>query len=633
MPTTLSLIAATIASAAAPVADAPPILVSARAPVTAADIGASVTVITADDIARLQAPLVLDVLRLAPGLSLSRNGGPGGFTAVRLRGAEGEQTTLVIDGVKVADVASPGGGADFGTLPAAHIARIEILRGPQSLAWGSQAIGGVIAIETIDPATAPPLVARLEGGSRQSVLATADAATVQGPLALSIGGNWQQTDGISAFAEARGGRERDDFETLGTQARATLALGAGFSLDARGRLQSSEFGVDGFPAPVFAFADTPDRGRQRDLSGAVGLRYDTDRVRLRAGWQDSQTRRRSFTPGRTPDTSFRSLGTLSRIDLRAEWDATAAVALSAGLEQERQAIETQSPSAFDPDPAPLTARASLTGGFLQAVLRPLPGLSALIGVRHDRHSDFGSATTLGASASYAIADGPTRVRASFGEGFKAPTLFQLFSDFGNSTLAAETAEGYDVGVDTGLADGTLRASATWFGRTTRNQIDFISCFRNTSAICAGRPFGTYDNIARTRSDGLELVLGATPTRGLTTDVSYTYTRTRNRTAGAGAGNSLPRRPAHLVNLVVDYVFAAGPSVGVTLTHQSESFDNASNSRRLPGFVTLDLRAAVPVTDRLSLTARMTNATDAQHETVFQYGQPGRQAFVGLRAQI
>jgi vitamin B12 transporter len=625
----MSLLFSVLAAAAAsqPVGAADEtILVSARSPVTARELGASVSVISADELERLQSPLLFDVLRLQPGVTVSANGGPGGFTAVRLRGAEGEQTTLVIDGVKVADTASPGGGADFANLLTAGVGRVEILRGPQSLAWGSQALGGVIAVETRAVGDEPAADARAEAGSRESFLGRADVSGRIGPVALSAGGNWQRTDGISAAAESRGNTERDGYETWGGTLRADLEIADGLVADLRGRFQRSEVGIDGFAPPTFAFGDTDERQRTRELSGVVGLGYRGERVTARVGWQASDIDRSTFEPGSDP--SFASEGRLERLDLRLDWRATGWLTLAGGVEREVSRIRTE--DAFSP--APFTARATLEGGWLQALLAPADGVNLQGGVRHDEHSRFGGATTFAVSGSWAVAD-PLRLRASWGQGFKAPTLFQLFSDFGNATLEPERATGWDVGADLVLRQG-LSASASWFQRVTKDQIDFVSCFGVSSPICAGRPFGTYDNVARTRARGLELGLGAAPVEGLTVQANCSWIEARNRTEGsANEGNFLARRPEHSLALVADYVAPAGWALGATLAHVSGSFDNAANTRAIPGYVTADIRGSFAISDRIELYGRVTNLFDATYETVSFYGQPGRQAFVGLRARL
>lgn len=622
----MSLVVSVLAVAAASTPVDETILVSARSPVTARELGSSVSVLTSEELERLQSPLLFDVLRLQQGVTVSANGGPGGFTAVRLRGAEGEQTTLVIDGVKVADTASPGGGADFANLQTAGIGRVEILRGPQSLAWGSQALGGVIAVETRPVGDEPAADARAEAGSRDSFLARGDVSGRIGPVALSAGGNWQRTDGISAAAESRGNSERDDYESWGGTLRADIEIAQGLVADLRGRFQRSEVGIDGFAPPSFAFGDTDERQRTRELSGVVGLAYRGEAVTARVGWQASDIDRSTFAPGSDP--SFESEGRLERLDLRVDWRATGWLTLAGGLEREVSRIRTE--DSFSP--APFTARATLEGGWLQALLAPAEGVNLQGGVRHDEHSRFGGATTLAASGSWQVVD-PLRLRASWGQGFKAPTLFQLFSDFGNVTLEPERATGWDVGGDLALPMG-LSASATWFQRVTRDQIDFVSCFGVTSPICVGRPFGTYDNVARTEARGLELGLGMAPVAGLTVQANYSWIDARNRTEGsANEGNELARRPADSLALLADYVAPGGWSVGATVALVSDSFDNAANTRRIPGYVTADIRGSVALTDRIELYGRVTNLFDETYETVSFYGQPGRQAFVGLRARL
>jgi vitamin B12 transporter len=622
----MSLLFSVLAAAAASQPVDEIILVSARAPLTARELGSSVSVISADELERLQSPLLADVLRLQAGVTVSANGGPGGFTAVRLRGAEGEQTTLVIDGVKVADTASPGAGADFANLLTAGVGRVEILRGPQSLAWGSQAIGGVIAVETRPVGDALAADARVEAGSRESFLGRADVSGRLGPVALSAGGNWQRTDGISAAAESRGNTERDGYETFGGTLRADVELAAGLVADLRGRFQRSEVGIDGFAPPTFAFGDTDARQRTRELSGVVGLGYRGERVTARVGWQASDIDRSSFEPG--AEASFASEGRLERLDLRADWRAAGWLTLAGGLEREVSRIRTE--DAFSP--AAFTARATLEGGWVQALLAPVDGVNLQGGVRHDEHSRFGGATTLAASGSWAVAE-PLRLRASWGQGFKAPTLFQLFSDFGNVGLEPERATGWDLGADLALPLG-LSASASWFRRVTKDQIDFVSCFGSTSPICVGRPFGTYDNVARTVARGLELGLGMAPAAGLTVQANYSWIEARNRTEGSrNEGNLLARRPENSLALVADYVAPAGWALGATLAHVSGSFDNAANTRAIPGYVTADIRGSVALTGRIELYGRVTNLFDATYETVSFYGQPGRQAFVGLRARL
>ena len=615
--------------------EAPIIVTAVRAPVAAGELGASLSILDRADLDRLQTPAVTDLLRLLPGVAISRNGGAGGFAAVRIRGAEGDQTLVVIDGVRVNDPAAPGGGYDFGGLLAAGVERIELLRGPQSLAWGSRAIGGVVAITTRPPGE-PQLTARVEGGSRGSLYATADGSAKEDRLGLGASANYGRTGGISVASEARGATERDDWTGYGGTLRATLDLTTALALDLRGRFQASRFGIDGFPPPAFALADTQERSRQDEASGAFGLVFAPagGTTRHSLGAELSDIDRENRNPGTLPEVTFRTDGRNLRLRYSGEWRPAAVAELSFGAERERSRLATASPSAFDPDPPPFEAQATLTGGFVQAVIRPMPGMTALVGVRHDVHSDFGGATTPGASLSFAPGDGPWRMKASYGEGFKAPTLFQLFSDFGNPALAPERAKGWDAGIEAGWVDGRLTVAVTGFGRTTTDQIDFVSCFGNPLAACAERPFGTYDNVARTRAKGVEAGVGLTPTEGLTVSFAYTFLDARNRAEGSASfDNLLPRRPRHTAALVADWTAPSGWSLGATFSHASASFDNAANTRLIGDRLLLDLRGAVPLGDRFELYGRVTNLTDSIYETASFYGQPGRQFAGGLRARF
>jgi vitamin B12 transporter len=278
------------------------------------------------------------------------------------------------------------------------------------------------------------------------------------------------------------------------------------------------------------------------------------------------------------------------------------------------------------------------GGFLQALLEPLPGLNVNAGLRHDDHSRFGGATTFAANASFRPGEGPIRLRASYGEGFKAPTLFQLFSEFGNEGLRPERATGWDAGVDLRLVEGNFRAGLTWFERRTRDQIDFQSCFGAPEPLCADGRFGFYANLDRTSARGLEAVLGFDPAPGLVVDAQYSYVDARNRAEGDPAfGLPLLRRPEHSLSAIIDYRAPAGWSVGATLAHLSSSIDEDFEAPpfgrvRLEGHVLADVRAGLALTEGLELYGRVTNLFDERYETVLRYGQPGRQAFIGIRAR-
>jgi vitamin B12 transporter len=262
---------------------------------------------------------------------------------------------------------------------------------------------------------------------------------------------------------------------------------------------------------------------------------------------------------------------------------------------------------------------------------PLAGLTTTAGLRHDDHNVFGGATTFSGSAAYSPNDGATTLRASYSEGFKAPTLYQLQSEYGNAALQPERSRGWDAGVTQRALGGAIEASATYFRRSSFDLITFVSCAAPLTGICTDRPGGTYDNIARTLSQGVEATLLLRPSEALTFSASYTYLDAKNRSAGtANFGRDLARRPDSSITVNADYFWPFGLTTGATVTAIGDSFDNASNARRLDGYVIVDVRASFPVSRNLEVYGRVENAFNERYQTIYQYGQPGRGAFGGLR---
>lgn len=612
----LFLCAAGLVGAAAPAESAEIVITASRSPRPLDQIGEAVSVIATPEIERLQSNNVVDLLRTLPGVSITRTGGIGTATSVFIRGAESDQTVALIDGVKLNDPSTPGGGFNFGNLLTGNIARIELVRGSQSVIWGSQAIGGVVNLITRAPTEDLALNARAEAGWRDTYQAVANVSGRAGPVAASFGGGWFRSDGLSAFA---GGSERDGYENLGLNGKLLVDLTDTIEIDLRGYFSDGDSDIDGFPAPLFAFADTAERSETRELVGYAGVNaaFLDGRFRNRLAVTYTDTDRRNYDTGVTFDGNGRN----ERLEYQGVFTASPAFEAVFGAERETSRLRTSSFGA----PAD-RARVRLDSAYLQLSGTPLAGLRLTGGIRHDDHQTFGGTTTVAANAVWSLNDGATLLRASYGEGFKAPSLFQLFSDFGNEALQPERSRSYDLGASQRLLDGAVELSATWFRRDVRNQIDFVSCFQNPIPICTGRPSGTYDNIRRSRATGVEATLGLNPTEALSLRASYTYVDAENR----DTGRALARRPKSSLSAIIDYRWPFGLSTGATLTMIGDSFDNAANSRLLDGYALVDLRASLPLGRNIELYGRVENLLDESYQTVFRYGTPGRAAYAGVR---
>ena len=564
--------------------------------------GQSVTVIDSAEIEQLQGADPLRALDRVPGLSFSRSGGIGRVTTVNLRGASGDQLLVLIDGVRVADPASPAGGFDFGNLLLGNVGKIDVLRGSNSTIWGSDAIAGVIDIST---RAQRGLQASVEYGARDTVFANAVAGAGNDDVFVGLNGSWYQTDGFSAAAS---GTEADGSQQIALGATAFVDLTPSLEFFAHGNFAEGDVEVDGFPAPDFLLADTGDTQLTTRYWGDVGLAYYGNDLTLRAAYSRSDTQRTN-RDGAGAET-FASDGSSERLSLRGEYRLLGGLSLAFGGDHEWTDFATSFDAAADTE---------ISGAYAQAGW-VMGGLAAHAGVRVDDHEQFGSHVSFGGDVSYGFA-GDWRLRASVGEGFKAPTLYQLLSFYGNPELEPEESTSFDVGVERGQRGQGLHVSLTGFRRDSDNLIDF--------GFTDDRPSGVYLNTARARAQGIEAEAGLDLVPGLHLGGVYTYLEAEDRTTGL----DLARRPEHFGTIYGDWTSNFGLGLGADLRISGPSWNNAANTVRLDGYEVLDLRASFALGEHLELFGRVENVFDADYQTVAGYATAGRGAFAGVRARM
>ncbi|WP_037489043.1 TonB-dependent receptor plug domain-containing protein [Sphingobium indicum] len=575
------------------------------------EVGQAITVIDAQTIQTRQAVDVLDLLATTPGVRFNRNGSTGGVTGVSLRGAETTQTLVLIDGVKVNDPSGIGDGYDFGHLLTGNIKRIEVLRGSNSVVHGSQAIGGVVNIMTGVPANGFGANASVDYGYSDTVNAKADVSGSSGIASGGVGAAWFRTDGISS---AVGGTEKDGYENIATNARLKLAFSDTLSLDLRGYYIHADLDYDSF---FGAPADSSDVSKLDQYVGYAGINLallDGKLTNRAAVTYLRNDRDYYFVRGTGPDYGYS--GTNLRFDYEGVYTPVDQARLVFGYEHERPDYD------FFGFGSTATARINIDSVYALAIVKPFTGLSVTGGVRHDDHSQFGGATTFGANANYTPNAGATNVRLSYGEGFKAPSLYQLYDMFsGNSALRPERSKSYDIGVDQSLDGDRAILSVTAFLRDTTDQINYDNATFS------------YSNLDRTRAKGVEASIALKPVDALTVTGSYSYVDARDRSGGINDGNRLPRRAVNAVSVSADYVWSFGLSTGATVTMVGDSFDNASNTRRLDGYALAGLRASLPLGEHLEVYGRIDNLFDEAYATAYGYGVYGRSAFGGVRVRF
>lgn len=618
------------------------VVVASRAPERADHIGQQVTVLTAEDLRAQQTPVLTDILSRVPGISFTRNGGVGTSTQLYIRGAETGQTVVLIDGVKLNDPSLVDAGFNFGNLLVGDVSRVEILRGPQSVLWGSQAIGGVINLVTMDPTKPFESDAMAEGGSHNWYLGRAGVGGKTDRVTWRATVGYLSTTGISAFDQAKGGTEADGYKNVGASAKAEVAVTDQLSLDLRTVYSHGRIDMDGFPPPNFTFADDREYGVTEDWVGYVGAHLSLldGRFTNRVAFAYTQTRRKNFDPDQSiTDVTFGSLGRNRRFEYQGVFAITPAWKSVFGAETERSSMRSNSPSDFDPNPPSIDRSADLTGVYAQITGDVLSNLTLSGGVRHDHHDDFGGHTVGQASAAWRLNDGDTILRASWGQGFKAPSLYQLGSEYGNPNLAPESSHSWDAGIEQRLVDGRVVLSAAYFDRKTKDQIDFFSCTSGSGdPLCIGAGglprFGYYANTARTKAHGVELNAQADVTDALTVTANYTWTDARNDVEGSpNFDKRLARRPAREANAEATYRWPNRLETAVAVHYAGDRFDDAANRNVLKSYVLWDIRASYPVGDTVEVYARIENLFDKSYETIRNYGQLGRAAYAGVRAKF
>ena len=561
-------------------------------------VGQSVSHVGRAEIDAVQGPDLARVLTRLPGVSLARNGPLGGVTSLFVRGGDSDQVLVLVDGVRVADLASPGGNYDIGPLALSAVDHLELLRGSNSVVWGSQAMAGVLAITTRE---ANGVEASAEGGAYGSNAENVTAGVKRERWALSLDAGHQHADGFppTVFDTFNGGTDQ-----WRGGARARVSLAEGLSLAANARYADTRQGIDQFGS--FAQQLT------RDTSGGLALDYASGPLHLAATASLADVRRHYVS---TPFPSDYQ-GLSERLALTGDVALPGQLRLDFGGDHEW----TRAFNTFDARQTATLDSGHLLLGYYS------DRLTLAAGARIDSHSQFGSHWTGGANAALRLA-GALRLRASYGEGFKAPSLYQLYAGFGtgNPALKPETSRSYDAGLEWGARGGTVFASATWFKRDTRNLI-----YYDNSSF-------SYFNTASASVNGVELEGVVRPVSSLAFTGNLTWMAPRDTTNG----RDLARRPRTTLNLAADWQtplrrLALGADLklaGKALDYNSAYNLAVGTIRTLPSYTLLTLRGSYDLTSAIQLYARLENVGNSVYQTAYTYNSPGRSGYAGIRAKF
>ncbi|GLK66787.1 TonB-dependent receptor plug domain-containing protein [Hansschlegelia plantiphila] len=620
-----------------------------------AAIGSAVSSISGEELEQRQIRVVSDVLRELPGVAVNRTGPVGALTQIRIRGSEGNQTLVLVDGVRMND---PGTSAefDFANLLNLEVERVDVLRGPQSALYGSDAIGGVINIVTRKGEPGPTRFrASIEGGSFNTATGTASVSGGTAAYDYLIAGQGFSTRGVStatrfdAYAPTSS-LDRDRYRS-GT-GLAKVSVRPTENLEFSGVARYTEFDADrdGFGAasdgyPFAASVDNRDTETGKQFFG----RAQAKATLLDGAWDHvlglsyTNQDRRSFDG--TGLKTYASLGEMTRFDyqtnlrFRTEGALPASHVLTFGADHTRDAVKSFTAFPYPEDAAnPLRRHIDDAGLVGQYQIGFFEKLFVTGSVRQDFNDRFKEATTYRLASAYTFDQTGTKLRASWGTGVKNPTTFELFGFSGNyipnGDLKPERGEGWDAGFDQPLWSDRVVFDATYFQQRVR---DLIS---SETVADPGDPTGFVNrpiNLAgTTRIDGVEVGLTVRPLDGLTLRGAYTFTDGEDAT-----GATLVRRPRHVASFNANYAFLEGKAnvnLGVVYNGRQRDFaydakTYARTSAPLKAYTLVNLAGSYKVHENAEVYGRIENLFDRKYEEVLTYNTPGRAAYGGVKVSF
>lgn len=557
----------------------------------------SASIITANDIDNGCKATLSDLLQGLPGVSMSRSGGPGQATQIYLRGGKPQHTQIMIDGVRMNGQLDLS-GYDMANLQLVDIDRIEVLKGPHSPLYGSDAMAGIINIVTRKGAGNPTPYYQVEGGSYGTWRAATGVSGGDSQMNYNASISHYDRQGESAL---KNNSEKDG--TVNTTVAARIGMNpTDFSeliLTLRYIDATSDYD-DGFGTAHSAF------------------KYDTEQLITRA---ETTALLANELIEATAGISYLMLdryeygfsSTYNADTVSADWANTIFIhddhTLLLGVDGYRDDFIFDEGFGTTEDDL---YNVGAFGTYQAYISEPW---TATLGIRHDEHSEFNDEATYQASSAYTIKATGTRIKGSYGTGFKAPISYQLFSPFGNPDLKPEESQGWEVGMEQQILSNRLEIGVTYFSTDYENMIDF--------------DFGTstYGNIAEASTDGFELYGSTTPVDDLSLRLAYTYLDNDDITGGSFH----LKRPQHQIDADMNYSVGDRLNFNLSASYVGERKD--IGSAVMDSYVLVGVAARYQATDKLEVYGRIENLLDEDYETVAGYNTDDLSAYAGIKVSL
>lgn len=593
----------------------------------------SITVIDSLEIANRNKTNVFNLLQTEYGLSSIQFGPTGGLSTINIRGANAGQTLILIDGIEMNLTSESSNLYDFANLSVDGIGRIEVLRGPQSTLYGSDAMAGVINIITKKGSGKPALTLFGEGGSYKSYKGALGFSGNYNNLNYNLSFGRTQSDGFSAAGKKYGNTENDGYTGNNFSSRIGYDFSRNSGINFFFRYSKAETDLDqgggefkDDPTYKYNLEQTSIRteGFINLFDGLWEIKIGGSYIRnIRKYNYDSTL----FNP--SSSNSFYD-GRKYKLDLQNNFNLSANNTITFGMETETDQAATRfnSLSSFGPYESILPkSEVTTTGIYLQDQFKFANSLFVTGGIRYDYHNKFGEAFTHRIAPAYIFWETGTKIKATVGTGFKAPPIFYLYDPFfGNEDLNPEKSLGWDVGIEQFfLADG-IKFGLTYFNNDYE---DLIGLDKNFKSF----------NIDKVKTGGIEFFFSTNPAKKLFIKTVYTYTNAKNKSENSTDFNEvLLRIPKTKISYLVDYSFNEQTNFNLEIIYVGARDDNNFSSFpakrvKLDAYTLINLAAHYDMFNFLRLFARVENLFDTQYEEVFGFGTPGLAFFGGLKIVI
>jgi vitamin B12 transporter len=607
------------------------IVTATRLETPAREIASSVTVITREKLEQSKKVTVLEALQEVVGVSIIQNGPPGAAASVFLRGANSEHTLILMDGVELNDPISPSRSFDLAHLTLDNVERIEILRGPQSTLYGSDALGGVVNIITKKGQGKPKFSLSSLAGSYGTIISSAGINGSTERMQYSLGTSYFRSDGFSAAnANYEGNEEKDGYRNLTIWGRLAFRLSDNLDVDLILRTLNTQIDIDNAGG---AQGDDPNNVQDYNalfIKTQIRNLMLNNRWELKLGLSLVDYDRQHENPTDEAHLLDSDNGFFKSKLFKIDWQnnlflhESNTFTLGIDYQQEQGESEYNSDGIWGPFSSIFPSRrAHVTGFYLQDQIRLANRFFATLGLRLDDHSQFGSSLTYRLAPAFFIDATQTKLRATYGTAFKSPSLYQLYAPgtfsgpIGNGELNPEKSIGWDIGVEQQLLGGKVLLAVTYFYNDYNDLIDFD--------FLQG-----YVNIGKAESKGTEILIQARPFDDITFNATYTRTEAKDKDTGA----DLLRRPKQNFSASLNYNFQKKGNVHLTFIRIGEQDDMDFSSwpytrLTLPSYSLLNAAVSFNFTSSFQIFWRLDNIFNKEYETVKGYGTPGFSVYGGV----